>query len=181
MQQPVSSPRKEIDKKTCETIFEESQASKRHSETIFEESQPSKRDSDTIFEESQASKRDIQLEAKQLEGVLNFGEKDLNRDKPKRHMSHPKPHLTQPKTAETEKDPALNAHAIELRRAVEPRREKDKDKGMMARGTGKLARGAEKLGKIRKSIHAFSNYGKGGQVTGSNLALIIRCYSISST
>ena len=132
--------------------------------------------------------------------------------------SHPDLSLTQPiRTAQTEKDPASNAHSKELRGAVEQRRGKDKEaekeKGMMARGAEKLgiiksrhekdkdsekekglmARGAEKVTKIRNSITAFTNYGNEGAVSGGqrfysldkkkgqNLALIIRCNSISST
>merc|ERR1712037_726749 len=111
LQQPVSSPKREIIEEKCETIHEESEASNRDVA------------SETKYEESQASKGEI---AKQLEGVLN---KDVNQYKSKRPVrmshSHPDLSLTQPiRTAQTEKDPALNAHAKELRGAVGQRREK---------------------------------------------------------
>merc|ERR1712210_363189 len=56
LQQPVSSPKREIIEEKCETIHEESEASNRDVA------------SETKYEESQASKGEI---AKQLEGVLN--------------------------------------------------------------------------------------------------------------
>ena len=183
MEQPVSNPRRSITTSTCETIYEE----------------------------SQPSKRDI---AKQLEGVLNLGEKegnrikDVNRDKHKRSVrmshSHPQPKTDCIRTTQTKKDPASNAHAMALRHAVEPRREKDEDvvhpnptlPSEKVKDKGMMARGAEKLGKMRKTIQAF-NYGKEGPVSagqesgpafyaldkkkGSNHAPIIRCDSISST
>ena len=125
--------------------------------------------------------------------------KDVNQDKPKRTVgmsySRSLPRMDRIRTIQTKKDPASNAHAIELRHAVEPRREKDQDSEKV-KEKGMMARGAQKLGKIRRSIQAFNNGNEGpvstGQESGpkfyaldkkkgSNLAPIIRCNSISST
>ena len=134
--------------------------------------------------------------------------KDVNQDKPKKTVgmsySRSLPRMDRIRTTQTKKDPASNAHAIALRHAVEPRREKDEDvvhpnptlPSEKVKDKGMMARGAEKLGKMRKTIQAF-NYGKEGPVSagqesgpafyaldkkkGSNLAPIIRCNSISST
>ena len=73
---------------------------------------------------------------------------------------HPQPKTDCIRTTQTKKDPASNAHAIALRHAVEPRREKDEDvvhpnptlPSEKVKDKGMMARGAEKLG-IIKSRH----------------------------
>merc|ERR1712130_810982 len=106
---------------------------------------------DTIHEE--LSKSNI---GKQLEDVLkNEGNKTKYSDKHKRAVeSRPQP----TKTIRTEKNPASNAHAKELSLVVQPRREKDED-GEKDKGKGMRARGVGKVDKIRQTMHAFSIYG----------------------
>ena len=94
-----------------------------------------------------------------MEDVLkNEGNKTKYSDKHKRTVES-RPQLT--KTIRTEKNPASNAHAKELSLVVQPRREKDED-GEKDKGKGMRARG--KVDKIRQTMHAFSIYGPSIQV-----------------
>ena len=152
-----------------------------------------------IEEETQQRKRDItETRVQQMENVLNpILEKESNEIKDQ-NKEEPKESVEMEvfvKADQTAKDPVpkavVKAHTKELKQAVKIRLPKE-DKGM-------IARSVEKLGQLRKSIDAFSNYyyGNGGPAPGeqnnepvfyapdkqkgAHVSLIFRCNSISRT